>query len=198
MSRLRSSRTDGGVDAAHSSRLAIAEQAKFLDQIPDGSFGNRAATSRCLDRLTGFVREQKCSAGRMALARLPLAAERGSASTSRTEARTPSISTVSIATTDAPCSQGQAIVRARDEGRGGPSGDDTRNNVSVHIERSRENVFTVTATSQELSALVAAARMALEAMRSAPEPPPPSAVEILERVLREFDLARERLTADRP
>jgi hypothetical protein len=96
------------------------------------------------------------------------------------------------------CSQGQAIVRARDEGRGGPSGDDTRNNVSVHIERSRENVFTVTATSQELSALVAAARMALEAMRSAPEPPPPSAVEILERVLREFDLARERLTADRP
>jgi hypothetical protein len=66
----------------------------------------------------------------------------------------------------------------------------------MHIERSRENVFTVTATSQELSALVAGARMALEAMRSAPEPPPPAAVEILERVLREFDLARDRLTAD--
>jgi len=32
----------------------------------------------------------------------------------------------------------------------------------VRIERSRENVFTVTATSQELSALVAGARMALE------------------------------------
>jgi hypothetical protein len=68
----------------------------------------------------------------------------------------------------------------------------------VHIEHSRENVFTVTATSQELSALVAGARMALAAMRSAPDPPPPSAVEILERVLGEFDLARERLTADPP
>jgi hypothetical protein len=63
----------------------------------------------------------------------------------------------------------------------------------MRMERSRENVFTVTATSQELSALVAAARMALEAMRGAPEPPPREAVEILERVLRDFDLARERL-----
>ena len=63
----------------------------------------------------------------------------------------------------------------------------------MRIERSRENVFTVTATSQELSALVAGARMALEAMRSAPAPPPAEAVEILERVLRDFDLARERL-----
>jgi hypothetical protein len=65
----------------------------------------------------------------------------------------------------------------------------------VRIERSRENVFTVTATSQELSALVAGARMALEAMRAAPEPPPAEAVEILERVLRDFDRARERLSA---
>ena len=71
-----------------------------------------------------------------------------------------------------------------------------RQNVAVRIVRSRENVFTVTATSQELSALVAGARMALEAMRSAPEPPPPAAVEILERVLHEFDVARGRLTAD--
>jgi hypothetical protein len=63
----------------------------------------------------------------------------------------------------------------------------------VRVERSRENVFTVTATSQELSALVAGARMALEAMRAAPEQPPREALEILERVLREFDLARERL-----
>ena len=68
----------------------------------------------------------------------------------------------------------------------------------MRIERSRENVFTVTATSQELSALVAGARMALEAMRSAPEPPPPAAIEILERVLGEFDHARERLTAEPP
>ena len=69
-----------------------------------------------------------------------------------------------------------------------------RHNASVRIERSRENVFTVTATSQELSALVAGARMALEAMRAAPEPPPKQAVEILEGVLRDFDRARERLT----
>ena len=73
-----------------------------------------------------------------------------------------------------------------------------RKNGWVRIERSRENVFTVTATSQELSALVAAARMALEAMRSAREPPPREAVEILERVLREFDLARQRLAAAPP
>lgn len=64
----------------------------------------------------------------------------------------------------------------------------------MRIERSRENVFTVTATSQELSALVAGARMALEAMRVAPVPPPKDAAEILERVLRDFDHARERLS----
>jgi hypothetical protein len=66
---------------------------------------------------------------------------------------------------------------------------------AVRIERSRENVFTVTATSQELSALVAAARMALEAMHAAPEPPPPEAMELLERVLRDFDSARARLAS---
>jgi hypothetical protein len=71
-------------------------------------------------------------------------------------------------------------------------------NMGVHIERARENVFTVTATSQELSALVAAARMALEAMRAAPEPPPPAATELLGRVLGEFDSARVRLTGEPP
>ena len=35
--------------------------------------------------------------------------------------------------------------------------------------------------------------MALEAMRAAPEPPPAEAIEVLERVLRDFDRARERL-----
>jgi len=63
----------------------------------------------------------------------------------------------------------------------------------MRIERARENVFTVTATSQELSALVAAARMALEAMCSAPEPPPATVLDALERVLSDFDRARERL-----
>ena len=63
----------------------------------------------------------------------------------------------------------------------------------MRVERARENVFTVTATSQELSALVAAARMALDAMRGAPEPPPAAALEVLERVIHDFDHARERL-----
>jgi hypothetical protein len=63
----------------------------------------------------------------------------------------------------------------------------------MRIERARENVFTVTATSQELSALVAAARMAFEAMRSAPEPPPTAVLDALERVLSDFDRARNRL-----
>ena len=63
----------------------------------------------------------------------------------------------------------------------------------MRIERARENVFTVTATSQELSALVAAARMAFEAMRSAPEPPPAEVLDALERVLADFDRARKRL-----
>jgi hypothetical protein len=63
----------------------------------------------------------------------------------------------------------------------------------MRVERVRENVFAVTATSQELSALVAAARMALEAMQAAPSPPPREAVELLERVIADYDRARERL-----
>jgi hypothetical protein len=68
----------------------------------------------------------------------------------------------------------------------------------MRIEQPRENVFTVTATSQELAALIAAARMALEAMRSAPEPPPAQALQTLERVISDFDRARARLTAEPP
>jgi hypothetical protein len=44
--------------------------------------------------------------------------------------------------------------------------------------------------------LVAAARMAFEAMRSAPEPPPAAALDALERVLSDFDRARVRLDED--
>jgi hypothetical protein len=62
----------------------------------------------------------------------------------------------------------------------------------VQLVRARENVFEVTATGQELSALVAGARLALDVMRSSPEPPA-AAIESLERVLRDFDRARERL-----
>ena len=70
---------------------------------------------------------------------------------------------------------------------------DVRDNLRVRVERSRDNVFTVTATSQELSALIAGARMALEALRAAPDPPPAEALQTLERVLHEYDRARERL-----
>jgi len=68
----------------------------------------------------------------------------------------------------------------------------------VHVERTRENVFTVTATGQELSALVAGARMALGAMQSAPERVPPEATEQLARVLEDFDRARERMREPEP
>jgi len=71
----------------------------------------------------------------------------------------------------------------------------------MRVERRRENVFTVTATGPELSALVAGARLALDVMRASPDAPA-SAVE-LGRVLDDFDRARERLsepppTGDRP
>jgi hypothetical protein len=67
-----------------------------------------------------------------------------------------------------------------------------RDTPGMRMERERDNVFTITATSQELSALVAGARMALDVMRSAPDPPA-DAVGLLERVLGDYDRARERL-----
>ena len=66
----------------------------------------------------------------------------------------------------------------------------------MRIERTRENVFTVVATGQELSALVAGARMSLDVMRAAPDPPPAAAVATLERVLADFDRARARLAGE--
>ena len=56
----------------------------------------------------------------------------------------------------------------------------------MKVERTRDNVFTVTATSQELSALVAAARMALDAMLDDPHAPV-EAIRLLERVLGDYD-----------
>jgi predicted methyltransferase len=61
----------------------------------------------------------------------------------------------------------------------------------VKIEQTRENVFTLTATTQELSALVAASRMALDAMRDDPRAPA-EALRILERVLADYDRALNR------
>jgi hypothetical protein len=71
-----------------------------------------------------------------------------------------------------------------------------RHNLAVRVERTRENVFRVTATSQKLFALVAAARMALEAMRASSEPPPAETLDVLERVLGDFDRARGRRHED--
>jgi hypothetical protein len=64
-------------------------------------------------------------------------------------------------------------------------------NRTVRVQRTRDNVFTVVATGQELSALVAGARMSLEVMRQAPDAPR-EGVELLERVLADFDRARAR------
>jgi hypothetical protein len=61
----------------------------------------------------------------------------------------------------------------------------------VRVERTRENIFTVRATSQELSALVAAARMALDAMLDDPHAPL-EAIRLLERVLADYDAAIRR------
>lgn len=69
----------------------------------------------------------------------------------------------------------------------------------MHLERTRENVFTVTATGQELSTLIGAARMALEVMQHAGgDRPPPEALEQLERVLADFDRSRARMTGTAP
>ena len=62
----------------------------------------------------------------------------------------------------------------------------------VELKQVRPNVFTMKLTSQELSALVAAARIALDAMRDDPAAPP-EALDLLGRVLRDYDAARERL-----
>ena len=61
------------------------------------------------------------------------------------------------------------------------------------MEQTRENVFTVTATGQELSVLIAGARLALDAMRANADAPA-TAIELLARVLEDFDRARGRLS----
>jgi hypothetical protein len=61
----------------------------------------------------------------------------------------------------------------------------------VKVEQTRPNVFALTATSQELSALIAAARMALDAMRGDPNAPP-EPIAALERILHDYDAALAR------
>ena len=67
----------------------------------------------------------------------------------------------------------------------------------MRVEQTRENVFTVTATGQELSVLVAGARLALDAMRASPEAPA-NVTDLLGRVLDDFDRARQRLAEPPP
>jgi hypothetical protein len=58
----------------------------------------------------------------------------------------------------------------------------------VKVEPVRENVLRLTATRQELAVLVAAARMALDAMSDDPSAPR-EAVELLGRVVADYDAA---------
>jgi len=62
----------------------------------------------------------------------------------------------------------------------------------VKLEQVRPNVFQLTLASPELSALVAAARLAYDAMADDPAAPP-EALRHLGGVLRDFDTARGRL-----
>jgi hypothetical protein len=60
----------------------------------------------------------------------------------------------------------------------------------MKVEQVRPNVFALTATSQEISALVAAARMAAELMEQDPRAPA-EALELVRGVLRDWDAAIE-------
>jgi hypothetical protein len=62
----------------------------------------------------------------------------------------------------------------------------------MKVVQLRANVFSVTATGQELSALIAAARLAADVMRADNEAPR-EALELLERVLRDYDRALGQL-----
>jgi hypothetical protein len=58
----------------------------------------------------------------------------------------------------------------------------------MKVEPARENLFRVLATGTELSALVGAARMALDLLRADPHAPA-EGVAVLERVLADYDRA---------
>jgi len=62
----------------------------------------------------------------------------------------------------------------------------------VKVEHVRANVFSVTLTSQELSALIAAGRMARDAMLD-DQDAPRAALELLESVLADYDRALTHL-----
>jgi len=67
----------------------------------------------------------------------------------------------------------------------------------VKLERTRDNVFALTATAQELSALIGAARMSLEGMEQ-DDRAPAELVDLLRRILREYDVALTRQGPAKP
>jgi hypothetical protein len=62
----------------------------------------------------------------------------------------------------------------------------------MKVTRARENVFELTLTGQELSALVAGARMALDIMKRDPHAPQ-EAIELLRGVIADYDKALGRM-----
>lgn len=64
----------------------------------------------------------------------------------------------------------------------------------MKLEFTRTNILRLTATSQELSALIAAARMSLDMMAADPQAPR-EAVALLQRVLRDYDAQLSRRNA---
>ena len=61
----------------------------------------------------------------------------------------------------------------------------------MQLQRRRDNVFSVTLTATELSALIAAARMAADAMEQ-DQAAPREAQQLLRRILRDYDQALTR------
>jgi hypothetical protein len=66
----------------------------------------------------------------------------------------------------------------------------------VQVERSADNLFTVTATGAELSALVAGARMALGLMRRSPDEVPAEVADRLEAIIADYQRAADRLAGE--
>ena len=66
----------------------------------------------------------------------------------------------------------------------------------MEVQRGADNLFTVTATGAELSALVAGARMALGLMRRSPDQVPPEVADRLEAIIADYQSAADRLAGE--
>jgi len=88
----------------------------------------------------------------------------------------------------------RSAQRAGWEGAQSAGHSDSRYGWRMKVTRAGENVFALTLTGQELSALVAGARMALDIMERDPHAPR-EAVELLRGVVGDYDDALARLKA---